>query len=137
MLPLARAVRFLLSPRGRAVIALAKRARAAGRDWYPVRVEGVSMLPTLRPGDMLAVRFPRAGEPVRGQIVVAATDERELVKRVIAGPGERGLGPDEFWLEGDNVRVSSDSRARGPVPRAAILGIVRARYWPARSARRF
>lgn len=95
------------------------------------------MLPTLRPGDFVAVRALRAGEPHRGQLVVIGLGELEIVKRVIAEPGERALKANEFWVEGDNAAASTDSRAAGPVRRDAIVGVVRARYKPLRSMRRF
>jgi|SRR5919108_1787447 hypothetical protein len=132
------ALRFVLSRRGLVTLAAIQRVRKAGREWFPVKVTGISMIPTLRPGDLLAVRFPRAGEPRAGQIVIATTDERELVKRVIATPGERmagrALADDEFLLGGDNTRaVGSPIRAA----RGDIVGIVRSRYWPAGRARLF
>jgi len=40
------------------------------------------------------------------------------------------LGPDEFFVLGDNVDHSADSRHHGPVKRAEILGVVDLRYWP-------
>ena len=138
---IARALRFAFSRKGLAVASIARRAKRAGEDWYPVRVTGISMVPTLRPGDLLAVRFPQGREPRVGQVVVASTDRRELVKRVVAVPGERFrdgvLGEDEFWLEGDNTRSSTDSRAIGPVHRRDIMGVVRMRYWPPQRARLF
>jgi signal peptidase I len=122
------------------LVAVAVGALAVARartQWFPVRVEGSSMLPTLRPDDLLAVRPPRAGEPRARQLVVIRLGDLEVVKRVIATPGERGLRPDEFWVEGDNVRASTDSRVVGPVARDAIVGVVRARYKPLGSVRTF
>lgn len=40
------------------------------------------------------------------------------------------LGPDEFFVMGDNRNESSDSRAFGPIRRKFIVGEVLARYWP-------
>src|SRR5262245_28634949 len=40
------------------------------------------------------------------------------------------LGPDEYYVLGDNRSESQDSRAFGPVPRAAIFGRVFLVYWP-------
>ncbi|MAU09142.1 MAG: signal peptidase I [Anaerolineaceae bacterium] len=40
------------------------------------------------------------------------------------------LGPDEFFVMGDNRNRSSDSRAFGPVGREFIIGEVVFRYWP-------
>jgi type IV secretory pathway protease TraF len=58
----------------------------------------------------------------------------EMVKRLLGVPGDRvegvGLGPDQFWMEGDNPRASTDSRSLGPFDRDAIRGVVRFRYWP-------
>jgi signal peptidase I len=110
--------------------------RARSR-WFPVRVEGTSMLPTLHPEDFLAVRAPRRGEPLAGQLVVIRAGDIETVKRVMTAPPDRALGPDEFWVEGDNRSGSTDSRVTGPVARDAIVGIVRARYKPLRSVRTF
>jgi signal peptidase I len=121
---------------GAPILGVLALARARAR-WFPVRVEGTSMLPTLRPADFLAVRALHAAEPRRGQLVVVRLGELEVVKRVIAEPGERALGANEFWVEGDNAAASTDSRAAGPVPREAIVGVVRARYRPFRSMRRF
>jgi len=44
--------------------------------------------------------------------------------------GEWELGPDEYFVLGDNRSHSLDSHSFGPVPRAAIKGIARVRYWP-------
>jgi nickel-type superoxide dismutase maturation protease len=103
-------------------------ARASGR-WFPVRVEGESMTPTLQPGDFVAVRALRASEPAPGQIVVARFDDREVVKRVVR------VADGAYWLEGDNSAASTDSRTHGPVKREQIAGLVRARYKPFTSAR--
>jgi signal peptidase I len=53
-------------------------------------------------------------------------------------PGRRGgqdfgpltLGPDEYWLMGDNRQQSCDSRRWGPVPRSDLIGPVFFVYWP-------
>jgi signal peptidase I len=48
------------------------------------------------------------------------------------GPGfaERTLGPDEYFMMGDNRAQSCDSREWGPVTRADLIGPVFAVYWP-------
>jgi signal peptidase I len=51
-----------------------------------------------------------------------------------ANPRPVTLGPDEFFLMGDNRNVSRDSRSFGLVPRDRILGRVVARYWPLKTA---
>lgn len=40
------------------------------------------------------------------------------------------LGPDEYWVMGDNRNRSSDSRSFGPILRQHIVGEVLIRYWP-------
>jgi type IV secretory pathway protease TraF len=42
------------------------------------------------------------------------------------------LGPDEWFLVGDNVPVSTDSRQWGPVAESNIIGRVQSRYPPSR-----
>ncbi len=44
--------------------------------------------------------------------------------------GEWLLGPDEYFVLGDNRAHSLDSHTFGPVKRSAITGIARVRYWP-------
>ncbi|UUW87364.1 S24 family peptidase [Nocardioides sp. WV_118_6] len=99
--------------------------RALGRRIGLAVVVGDSMLPTLRPGDRLLVTY---GVRVRaGRVVVARfADGTLVVKRATE---RRGSG---WWLRGDNPdpQVGVDSRHRGPVPDAAVLGVVRGRLWP-------
>ena len=70
------------------------------------RVSGESMLPTYRDGDLLLGW--RWFVPKPGQVVVAHTPERYIIKRVKKVEGV------EVWLEGDNTMVSTDSRSYGP-----------------------
>lgn len=104
---------------------------------FRVVVEGRSMEPTLAAGDyLLATAAPRR---VRSGSIVICEDPRrpgvDLVKRVLAGPGEaapdgRPLGAHEYWVQGDRGGASTDSRAFGPVAGHAVHGVVRLRYWP-------
>jgi signal peptidase I len=95
----------------------------AGR-WHLVRVVGESMLPTLRPGDVLLVRV--GAEPRPGDVVVADL------------PGGRGAGVkraarrdrEGWWLERDSVTTGSDSWLFGAVADEDVRGVVRARLWP-------
>jgi signal peptidase I len=109
----------------------------ARRGWFPVRVEGTSMLPTLRPGDLLAVRPLRPDEPHRGQLVVVRRGDIEIVKRVGETVDGFELGAGEYWLLGDNAAASTDSLTTGPVTRSELVGVVRARYMPLGSVRTF
>jgi signal peptidase I len=104
-------------------------------------VEGRSMLQAYAPGDRLLVeglsyrfRAPRIGE-----VVVVRQPQgggRLDLKRIAAGRGARVqvmgeelvLGRDEWFLLGDNLSESTDSRQLGPVRREDIVGRVWFRY---------
>jgi type IV secretory pathway protease TraF len=95
------------------------------------------MSPTLENGEYLFA--VRARSVRRGSLVVVEHPNwpsHEMVKRVDAVPGDRAagrvLGPDEYWVTGDNSDRSTDSRSFGPVRREAIRGRVILRYWPIR-----
>jgi signal peptidase I len=104
-------------------------------------VEGRSMLQAYAPGDRLvAERASLSFRPLRvGEVVVvrqAGTDGRLDLKRIAAGPGAevsvRGeadfLGKDEWYVLGDNLDESTDSRELGPVKTSDIVGRVWFRY---------
>jgi signal peptidase I len=101
---------------------------------FRVAVEGWSMAPAFEPGDYLVAVRP--GTVRRGDVVVVGHPRRdmEVLKRVVGEPGEVAeglpLGPDEYLVVGDNRTASTDGRAFGPIPRSAIRGVVRFRYWP-------
>jgi signal peptidase I len=42
------------------------------------------------------------------------------------------LGPEEYFLIGDNTDISADSRINGPTARSDLIGVVDVIYWPAR-----
>ncbi|MGF1661666.1 MAG: S24 family peptidase [Kineosporiaceae bacterium] len=91
-------------------------APARWRGWRVVRVRGRSMLPTLRPGDLLLVRGgPRAAP---GDLVVVRLpgDRPVAVKRLVARV------PDGWWVERDNPAEGVDSWSVGAVPGAGLLG---------------
>ncbi len=46
--------------------------------------------------------------------------------------GVSRLGAGELFLLGDRRDASTDSRELGPIPLAAVEGVVLARYWPPR-----
>lgn len=92
-----------------------------------VRVTGTSMAPLLQPGDELLVNpfAYRRSPPEIGDIVIAWHPQREqfkLIKRVVE------ITTDGYWIEGDNLAESTDSRLFGAVPRTSILGKVVRRF---------
>ncbi len=93
--------------------------------WVVARVTGPSMSPTVRHGDRLLVRRVGAGVPVApGTVVLARFPARPdllVVKRVVR---EVAGG---HWVQGDNPRVTDDSRAFGE---AVVVGRVVGRLWP-------
>jgi nickel-type superoxide dismutase maturation protease len=84
------------------------------------------MVPTLRHGDRLLVRWAASVRP--GDLVVVRRPEPVglTVKRAVRRVG------DGWWVEGDNPYGSTDSRDHGPVPAADVVGRVLWRYWPLR-----
>lgn len=88
------------------------------------RVEDESMRPALEPGDYVLVNrwAYRVRTPARGDLVVVQdpeSPERFLVKRVGDAPNPR-----EILVQGDNDRVSRDSRTFGPVSLEKVVGKV-------------
>jgi signal peptidase I len=82
------------------------------------------------PGDVVEIRDSQVlvnGQPLDEPYL----NEAEWTSRGITGPIE--LGPDEFFVMGDNRNHSSDSRSFGPVQRHYIVGEVLVRYWPPES----
>lgn len=94
------------------------------RRWGVVRVVGNSMLPTLRPGDRLLVRW--AGTVRAGQLIIVRLPDRPLaVKRASVAD------VDGWWVESDNPAEGTDSWTIGaPVPAVDVRGVVLFRCWP-------
>jgi len=99
------------------------------------------MAPTLLSGDWaltVPLRHPKVGD-----VVVVEHPGRpgyEMVKRIVGSPGgrvgDRTLGVDEWWVEGDLASASTDSRRFGPVPGDALKAKVALVYWPHERRRR-
>ncbi len=104
-------------------------------------VEGRSMLRAFAPGDRLLVeglsyrlRTPRVGEVV--VVHQQGGNGRLDLKRIAAGPGAEVtvqgqpdfLGHDEWYVVGDNMDESTDSRQLGPVKIDDIVGRVWRKY---------
>jgi len=110
--------------------------RVAGVRRYVV--EGRSMLQAFAPGDRVLAEglTYRLRSPRVGDVVVVERDGRLDLKRVAAAPGAsvtvRGepdfLAHDEWFVLGDNLSESTDSRELGPVKRHDIVGRAWFRY---------
>ena len=116
---------------------LATGAAVAFMRYRPARIaiEGVSMAPTLVPGDWALVVTPDRFH--RDDVVVVEHPQRpgyEIVKRLVGVPGStvggRELGEGEYWVEGDFAHRSTDSREFGPVSGANLKAKVILVYWP-------
>jgi nickel-type superoxide dismutase maturation protease len=97
------------------------------------RVEGMSMAPTLLPGEFLIV--VRKGSPLPGKLGLFQSPGRsghEIVKRVAYSQRDGSV-----YLLGDNPQASTDSRSLGSLPTSAFVGRVVLRYWPPARVRVF
>lgn len=102
------------------------------------QIDDHSMEPSLHPGDCVLGIRRRQIRP--GDVVVFDHPQEpgfEMVKRVVAGPGQRvegiTLGPAEFWVRGDNRTAGSvDGCALGPIPLERLQAHLFCRYrpWP-------
>ncbi|MCS0634319.1 nickel-type superoxide dismutase maturation protease [Streptomyces sp. LP05-1] len=100
------------------------RGAGTGPPFGLAEVAGVSMVPTLRHGDQLLVRY--GAEPRAGDVVVLRHPLQQdllIVKRLT---GRRDGG---WWVLGDNRAAEAvDSRSFGAVPEELLLGRVLVRY---------
>ncbi len=101
-----------------------------------------------RRGDVVVFRFPHdpsrdfikrviglPGETVAIRDGKVFIDGRPLEEPYIRGPmvytyGPVTLGPDEYFVLGDNRNASNDSHNWGTLPRSAIIGKAWLIYWP-------
>ena len=117
---------------------------AVRRTYVVTTVRGISMAPTLRPGDRLLVRRRPARRVRTGDVVVyrdgfqVRSDAGWVVKRVAAVPGEalptgqvperiagdRVVPAGQLVVAGDNPTASFDSRQFGYLPGEWLLGTV-------------
>jgi hypothetical protein len=81
------------------------------------------MLPTLRAGDRLLVRYDVLPRPGR-LTVVRLPDGVVAVKRL------EYVDADGYWFSRDNPAEGVDSWTLGPSAAADVLGVVLLRLWP-------
>lgn len=86
------------------------------------------MLPTLRTGDRLLVRYGARVRP--GRLVLARFADGTLALKRASGRRTTRTGEPAWWLLSDNPVEGVDSRHRGPVGEADVLGVVVGRVWP-------
>lgn len=94
------------------------------------------MLPLFSDGDRLLVWH--CTRPKLGDAIVFSDDRRTYLKRVAAVPGETivcwdmdyVLDDGEYYVLGDNLEISSDSRRFGPIHRDRVVGIAILKYYP-------
>src|SRR2546425_8571851 len=80
-----------------------------------LRVTGTSMLPSVRPGDLLCVRHPDAVEAEAGDIVLFSREGRLFAHRVVRKVRSRG---ECYWI----TRGDSLPQDDPPVSREELLG---------------
>jgi len=100
--------------------------RQVRAPWLRVTIEGLSMIPTLAPGEWWIAR--RTSVIRSGDLVVL---EHPVFPGIIAVKRAIRQTEDGWWVEGDNPQVSTDSRDFGPVPSDHLLGVLWIRYRPA------
>ena len=85
-------------------------------------VSGLSMIPTLAPGERLLVRTD--GPIVIGDIVAFERENQFDIKRILR------IEADGIFVQGDNDLVSTDSRIYGLIPHDNVIGVATYRLWP-------
>ncbi|MCG6498690.1 nickel-type superoxide dismutase maturation protease [Kitasatospora sp. A2-31] len=96
-----------------------------GAPFGLIDVAGPSMVPTLREGDQLLVRYGARIRP--GAVVVFRHPFQQDLLVVKRAAERRAKG---WWLLSDNRPVDSDSRSYGAVPDELVLGRVLLRLRP-------
>jgi nickel-type superoxide dismutase maturation protease len=90
--------------------------------FYKYRISGISMSPTLLPGQIILINRLSYlfAKPQKGD-VIAVTDPRDkkvLIKRITQ------IISNQYFVEGDNKKHSTDSRVFGMIRKQDIVGKV-------------
>jgi phage repressor protein C with HTH and peptisase S24 domain len=85
-------------------------------------VAGLSMVPTLAPGEKLLIKY--GGPYVLGDLVVVKHAGQFDVKRI------EQIKTAGLFVVGDNVLASTDSRSYGLIPHEDAVGTIVMRIWP-------
>ena len=96
-------------------------------------VEGRSMLPTLRPGDRILVRY--GGRPRAGRLAVVRLPQGSGGPSVLAVKRLAHHDDDGWWVARDNPREGVDSWSVGTVPDTDVVATVAIGVWPPRAWR--
>eukprot|EP00928_Gymnodinium_smaydae_P055599 TRINITY_DN39103_c0_g1_i1.p1 TRINITY_DN39103_c0_g1~~TRINITY_DN39103_c0_g1_i1.p1 ORF type:complete len:215 (+),score=29.91 TRINITY_DN39103_c0_g1_i1:36-680(+) len=107
-------------------------------DCYPVH--GRSMMPTIESGSVVVSLRPTATLPLWpnvGEIIVLVDKVGRMVKRLTHLAAEESAELRAWcWVEGDNAKLSEDSRVFGWVPSHRIEAVAILVVWPPWRARR-
>lgn len=98
-------------------------AKPQPSSWLRIAVSGDSMLPTLRNNDMLLLWRSDKFRP--GQLVLLEDHAFRLTIKRLSHQIQN-----QWWVVGDNVENSIDSRSYGTVSTHQLRAVVIARYWP-------
>lgn len=110
-------------------------------------------------GEVIVLKYPKdpssyfikrviglPGETVvikNGEVTVVDQGKKEVLNEpyldqpMVPGDFEETLGPNQYFVMGDNRNYSYDSRSWGPVPSSDVVGVVRLRLWPLATAMAF
>lgn len=88
------------------------------------------MLPTLREGDRLLVRYDRRPRPGEVAVVRLPASASGGPDRVVAVKRVGGVDESGWWVLRDNPREGLDSTHVGSIAAGDVLGLVVARLWP-------
>ncbi|MGN6302938.1 MAG: S24 family peptidase [Angustibacter sp.] len=102
--------------------------------WGLAVVRGRSMLPTLRDGDRLLVRWGAVPRP--GRLVVVRLPDADDGPRPVSVKRAVRREDGGWWVERDSATEGVDSWQVGAIPEPDVLGVVLVRWWP-RPARAF